>query len=351
MQKRFHLFIILAVVAVGELSATAPRSKVLAFAPQQEKDDAPPPQPPTLAEQLKEIDESIKELDEEITKEPKNLNHFKLKAEVLNSKAQILINREKRKEGYEAFEEVAKIWKKIKAESRDFDEEERLYYATAIYNLACSLSLKKEVAPALEALKEAVDNGFDQVALLKEDTDLDNVRKESEFTKLLEVLVKKRIELAKKEVASEPLFDFDFRLPDLKGKEVALKDFENKVLIVDVWGTWCPPCRKEIPHFIELHKKYKAKGFDIVGLNYEDGEEDEVKKVISDFVKELEIPYACLIGDEDTQKRIPDFEGFPTTLFVDRKGKVRAKIVGYHDLDILEAMLGVLLEEPAESAK
>jgi thiol-disulfide isomerase/thioredoxin len=350
-QNRF-VVVPAAVVATIALCLSVCTPSVLAFSPQAEKEkEAPPPQPPTLEEQMKEIDEQIKEVDEDIAKKPKDLDLLKLKAAILTNKAQILINREKRKEGYAEFEEVAKLWKKIKAESKEMDENDMAFYSTAIYNLACTLSLKKEIAPALEALKESIDSGFEQVALLKEDTDLDNLRKEADFKKLVEALVKKRIERAKKEVSAAPLFEFDFKLPDVKGKHVSLGDFANKVVIVDVWGTWCPPCRKEIPHFVELHKKYKDKGFDIVGLNYEDGEEEEVKKVISEFAQEFEIPYSCLIGDEETQKKIPEFEGFPTTLFVDRKGKVRAKIVGYHELDVLEAMLSVLLEEPASASK
>ncbi|MBI3008883.1 MAG: TlpA family protein disulfide reductase, partial [Candidatus Omnitrophica bacterium] len=58
----------------------------------------------------------------------------------------------------------------------------------------------------------------------------------------------------------------DFVLKDLEGKDVKLSDFKGKVMILDFWATWCPPCRKEIPHFKELYDKYKSQGLEIIGV-------------------------------------------------------------------------------------
>jgi hypothetical protein len=66
------------------------------------------------------------------------------------------------------------------------------------------------------------------------------------------------------------------------------------------------------------------------------------------FVKENKIPYPCVIGDDKTQEQIPDFEGFPTTLFLDRAGKVRLKVVGYHSMADLDAIVSMLLDEKTE---
>ncbi len=62
-------------------------------------------------------------------------------------------------------------------------------------------------------------------------------------------------------------FDFDFELVDTDGQPIALANFAGKVLIVDLWGTWCPPCQKEIPHLIALQQKFEEAGLVIVGLN------------------------------------------------------------------------------------
>ena len=115
-------------------------------------------------------------------------------------------------------------------------------------------------------------------------------------------------------------------------------------MIVDIWGTWCPPCREEIPHFIKLKDAY-ADDLAIVGINYEDGEGDEVVERIRQFATERGMNYPCVIGDQATQDQVPNLQGFPTTLFLDREGKVRLKVVGYHPYEKLEAYINVLLSE------
>lgn len=138
-------------------------------------------------------------------------------------------------------------------------------------------------------------------------------------------------------------FAFSFALPDTKGKTVSLDDFQGKVVIVDFWGTWCPPCRKEVPHFVALHQKYRGDGLEIVGINYEQGPQSEWIGMIEAFAKENGITYPCVIGDGATRERVPDFEGYPTTLLIDRTGAVRAKLVGYRPYEQLDALVRKLL--------
>ncbi len=139
-------------------------------------------------------------------------------------------------------------------------------------------------------------------------------------------------------------------MPDLDGKSVALTDYKGKVVIVDIWGTWCPPCRMEIPHFVELHKKYRDAGLEIIGLNYEGDDADEARDTVNKFVTEHGVTYKCLLGDAVTQSQVPEFGGFPTTLFIDRTGRVRLKEVGYRPLSKHEAIVSSLLEESRTSS-
>ena len=147
-------------------------------------------------------------------------------------------------------------------------------------------------------------------------------------------------------------FPFDFELKDTDDKTVTLADYKGKVTIVNVWGTWCPPCRKEIPHFVDLYKEFKDKGLEIVGINCnEQGSRDQVKKKIKDFAKENKIEYKCVLNDEKTEDKIPGFQGYPTTLFLDRTGKVRLMLVGYTPKAKLEAIITTLLAEHCEAAE
>ena len=90
------------------------------------------------------------------------------------------------------------------------------------------------------------------------------------------------------------------------------------------------------------------KGFQIIGLNYERGGSDEANlKLATDYAAKEGINYPCLMGDEATRDQVPDFQGFPTTLFIDKAGKVRMKAVGLHEYAFLEAVVNELLAEEA----
>ena len=99
---------------------------------------------------------------------------------------------------------------------------------------------------------------------------------------------------------------------------LSLSGFKGKVLIVNLWGTWCPPCRREIPHFIALRNQHRDAGLEIVGINYERVPQAQWVEKIEAFIAEQDINYPCVIGDDATRKMIPEFRGYPTTLFIDR---------------------------------
>lgn len=144
-------------------------------------------------------------------------------------------------------------------------------------------------------------------------------------------------------------FDFTFNLKDLDGKPVSSEMIKGKVAIVDIWGTWCPPCRMEIPHFIDLVKKYNKGDFVMIGLNDEhtndhvNGEKEAEKA--RKFAKENGINYTLALIDPATFNQVPDFQGYPTTLFIDKKGKVRFLEIGYSPLENLDAVVTALLAE------
>ncbi|MFM8224171.1 MAG: TlpA family protein disulfide reductase, partial [Planctomycetaceae bacterium] len=171
---------------------------------------------------------------------------------------------------------------------------------------------------------------------------------EKEVAEMIKVAAKKEIDGL---LAKNTPFDFNFELDDIGGNKISKATYAGKVMIVDIWGTWCPPCRAEIPHFVELDKKYREKGLQIVGLNREQTEDaDEAKALITKFNESQGVTYPCALITEEIMGQVPEFQGFPTTLFIDRKGTVRLKVVGARGPEFLEGVVEALLAEPAPEA-
>lgn len=150
-----------------------------------------------------------------------------------------------------------------------------------------------------------------------------------------------------------------FTLQDFDGASVSLDDvrFRNKVVLVDVWGTWCLPCAIATPHLVQLYNKYRPAGFEIVGIAYENSDErDARRQAVDAFKREFGISYTLLDGGsvenniESTLPGLKNFEGFPTTIFIGRDGTVQRITVGFvlGDERSLERTIVELLSERAD---
>jgi peroxiredoxin len=116
-----------------------------------------------------------------------------------------------------------------------------------------------------------------------------------------------------------------FSLPNLDGKQVSLKDFANKVIVVDFWATWCGGCREEIPQLNRLYEDYRGKGFEIVGISMDtDGPE-----TIKQFARNLRMEYTVVIGNDNVTQDFGGVAGLPTKFIIDRKGNIVKKYAGY----------------------
>jgi thiol-disulfide isomerase/thioredoxin len=140
-------------------------------------------------------------------------------------------------------------------------------------------------------------------------------------------------------------FPFDFALPDLNGQTTTLSDYSGRIVLVDVWGTWCPPCMAAIPDLVKLQANYEQ-DLSVVGINIENaGDLATAQDIVRQVVRDKSINYTCLIGNQELIAGIPEFVGFPTTLFVDRTGKVRLKLTGKESYGRLERIVQTLLAE------
>jgi len=133
----------------------------------------------------------------------------------------------------------------------------------------------------------------------------------------------------------------DFVLTDASGKTATLKQYTDKIVVLDFWATWCTGCKKEIPWFSEYQKQYGAKGFSVVGVSMDEGG----WKVLKPFLAETGVPYRMLLGDEATAAKY-EIRSLPDTFLIDRHGKIaamyRARLV---DKNELEASIKAVLSE------
>ncbi|MBP8255865.1 MAG: redoxin domain-containing protein [Opitutaceae bacterium] len=126
-------------------------------------------------------------------------------------------------------------------------------------------------------------------------------------------------------VVTEQAFSIapEWRLKDLAGAEVTLSQFKGKVVIVDFWATWCPPCRAEMPFYVNLYKRLANRGLVIVGISLDAQGPGVVKK----FVDSNGITYPIVMGDEDVTAAYK-VELMPSTFVVDREGRIRHSKIG-----------------------
>ena len=131
----------------------------------------------------------------------------------------------------------------------------------------------------------------------------------------------------------------EFTLLDINGNKVNLSDFKGKVVILDFWATWCPPCIAEIPHFIELYDEYKNRGLEVIGISVDwNGQ-----RVVPPFAKESGINYILLLGDDEVADLYGGIISIPTTFILDREGGIRKRYMGYRDKEVFERDIKELL--------
>jgi peroxiredoxin len=140
--------------------------------------------------------------------------------------------------------------------------------------------------------------------------------------------------LAKLEQEDKERASVDFSLQDLNGQSWTLKQLKGKVVVVNFWATWCPPCRKEMPDMQELYTQYKDKGLVILGIS------DEKPEKVKPFVAEKNYTYTMLLDPGRKVNEEFHVQGIPRTFFYDREGKLVAQAIDARSRRQFMALLG-----------
>jgi thiol-disulfide isomerase/thioredoxin len=125
-----------------------------------------------------------------------------------------------------------------------------------------------------------------------------------------------------------------FQLVDLAGKKVSLADFKGHPVVLNFWATYCGPCKLEMPWFEELVAKYKAQGLVVLGLDQDEGEQNDV---IAKAAKRVGVTYPILLPDDKVAKVYQLGDYLPETFYLDKNGVVVEQSVGAHPKDEIEA--------------
>jgi cytochrome c biogenesis protein CcmG/thiol:disulfide interchange protein DsbE len=137
----------------------------------------------------------------------------------------------------------------------------------------------------------------------------------------------------------------DFAVPDLSGQAVRLSGLRGQVVLMNLWTTWCPPCREEMPSMEKLYQHLKHRGFVLLAVS----QDENGKAAVEPFVRELGLTFPVLVDPEHQVGDRYQVWGYPESFLIDREGRIVERIIGPRDWASAEQMAAVerLLETPS----
>jgi peroxiredoxin len=131
----------------------------------------------------------------------------------------------------------------------------------------------------------------------------------------------------------------DFTLTDASGQMVRLSDLRGKPVLLNFWATWCPPCRIEIPWFMEFQRTYGAQGLVVLGVSFDEDGWQSVKP----FVESQRVNYRMVVGNDELARMYGGLDALPTTLLIDPQGKIVSIHAGLAGKDTYASEIQALL--------
>ena len=136
-----------------------------------------------------------------------------------------------------------------------------------------------------------------------------------------------------------------FRVTDLNGQVIDSRELTGKVVLVNFWATWCPPCRVEMPDFDEVYRRHRDDGFLVVALAL-DGEN---RHLMEQVVAELELSFPVIAGAGRLPREFGAGDVVPTSFLIDRQGRIRSQVRGIFRPTVLRSAVQELLQEPVQA--
>ena len=133
-------------------------------------------------------------------------------------------------------------------------------------------------------------------------------------------------------------------LRTVEGRLLRLSDYRGKVVLLNFWATWCPPCRAEIPDLVKYQREYARQGLQVIGVTYPPERLARVRA----FTRGLGVNYPVALGTRETKASFTADETLPLTVIIDRDGSVRCFIAGILLPEEFEQQVKPLLRPPAE---
>lgn len=133
-------------------------------------------------------------------------------------------------------------------------------------------------------------------------------------------------------------------LRDLDGRVVRLSDYHGKVVLINFWATWCPPCRAEMPDLVRLQREHRKQGLQIIGITYPPEKKARVRR----FARSIKVNYPIILGTRQIKARFSSDETLPLTIVIDRDGKITDIISGILLREEFDEKIKPLLMKNAE---
>lgn len=116
----------------------------------------------------------------------------------------------------------------------------------------------------------------------------------------------------------------NFTLPDLNGKKVSLSSHRGKVVLVNIWATWCPPCRQEMPSMQRLYQRFKGENFEILAVSID----STGREAVAPFMRKMNLTFPALLDPSEIIKPLYGVTGVPESFIIDKEGILVEKIIG-----------------------